>query len=380
MSRFLTVMEAIDLGLLGNHDYQKRDRMRLSKIAKHVYQELNLSVIKSAERKVYQINKRTNSIDLPCNFSQLSSVNLVDDCGLFYPVFRNEALKGDWVDVAAQKDCACEFKCGYQLCNTIKSYEGVVETKTDYTPTGEPISFECVTRRGIDGNFFYEDKQYPQRQYVSGVWVDTILHTERTKLCTVELDHNGCVCDSNTNIDVICNACGITDLNQTCTPLGGNSNTPPNVGDDTWIYWCSTKLDWFSVQCGCHPKGLRMKNCNAIYNISELGNRLIFPPNFGWDKVMIRTYMDEGPNEIKIPMIAVGAFVTGLKYWDARWDDRKQNLKQVYQQDYTKAQWGLLLELNKYRLEEQRMILTPPTFVPSYSIPQRTNNAYYDSQ
>lgn len=378
MSRFVTPLEAIDLGLLGNKDYQKRDRMRMAKFAKYVWSDMNLSTVKVAQRKVYQIDKRTNSIKLPCEFSQLSSVNLVDDCGLFYPVFRNDSLKGDWVDVAAAKDCACEYKCGYKLCNTIKGYEVVEETMDDFTPDGEPVSFDCVTRRGINGNMFYEDKQYPLRQYVSGVWTDTVLHTERIKLCEVEVDDNGCCCDSEANIEAICNACGITNLDQNCVALGGNSTCPPTEGEDTWIYWCSTRLDWFSIQCGAYPCGFK-KGCNNIYNVSELGDRLIFPANFGWDKVMIRTYMDAGLKELQIPMIALDTFITGCKWWDARWDDKRQGMAKIYEADYTKLKWGLLLELNKYRLAEQRMIMTPPVYVPSYNSQRTNTQGYYDN-
>lgn len=369
--RFIPVKEAIDMRLLGNLDYQKRDRLRLAKWAKYVFNDMNLTTLKIARREYFQVNKKTNSINLPCPFEQLSSLNVVY-CGVEFPVYRNDNIKeSDIYEIDAAKDCACEHSCGYKLCSLIKSYVAISETKTDELPNGDPISFTCVSRKGVNANgFFYEEIQYPQRIYEDGVWVDTVLHTEQRKLCEVEVDSNGCCCDTEQNINSVCTACGWTDNNGLVTgnspiPVGGNSWCPPNTTDDTWIYWCSTKLDWFSVQCGCFPKGFR-GGCNNVYNISELGDRLIFPPNFGWDKVLIRWYDSVDLNNLQIPFIALETFITGLMWWDCRFNDNKQQMAVKYESDYSKQKWGLLLELNKYRIAEQRMILNPPTFVPSY--------------
>jgi len=38
----------------------------------------------------------------------------------------------------------------------------------------------------------------------------------------------------------------------------------------------------------------------------------------------------------------------------------------VFGEKYSRQKWGLYLELNKHRMAEQRMILTPPTYVPSF--------------
>jgi hypothetical protein len=238
-----------------------------------------------------------------------------------------------------------------------------LSTKTDKYPNGDDVSFECVDRKGIMGDQFYEECQFPIRQYVSGVWINTILTTERKVLCTVEVDANGCVCDTETNINNICNACGIQNNNNTQCCVGGTANCPPRDSCDTWTYYCDNKMDWFSIQCGQFP--FFQKGCNNIYNISELGDRLIFPHNFGWDKVIIRWYPDTGLNEIKIPMIAVNTFIMGLKWWDTQFNDKKQREAAVFGRNYALMKFGLLRELNKYRLAELKMILTPPMFVPS---------------
>jgi hypothetical protein len=367
--RFIPVKEAIDMRLLGNGDYQKRDRLRLAKWAKHVFNDMNLTTLKIARREYFQVNKRTNSITLPCPFEQFSSLNVVY-CGVEIPVYRNDNIKeSDIYEIDAAKDCTCERNCGYKLCSLIKSYVAVSETKTDQLPNGTPISFTCVSRKGVNANgFFYEELQYPQRVYEDGVWTDTVLHTEQRKLCEVEVDQNGCCCDTEQNINNVCDACGWSNSfvqGNSPIPVGGNSWCPPNATDDTWIYWCSTKLDWFSVQCGNFPKGFR-GGCNNVYNISELGDRLIFPANFGWDKVLVRWYDSASLNDLQIPIIALDTFIVGLMWWDCRFNDNKQQLAVKYESDYSKLKWGMLLELNKYRIAEQRMILNPPVNVPSY--------------
>ncbi|HNU13626.1 MAG TPA: hypothetical protein PKI55_04150 [Chitinophagaceae bacterium] len=364
---WINVKEAIDIRLLGNEDYQKRDRLRLMKWSKYVYQDLNLSVVKKAIRKRMAINKRTNSIDLPCNSLQLSSVSVIDKCGIEYPVYRNRKIfeDTDIVDVSAKKDCECEYKCNSPLCNLVKGYEAVVSTKTDKNPDGSEVSFECIDRKAVDDQgFFYEQLQYPKRIYEDGVWTETVLFTENRKLCKVEVDENGCVCDTEENLNNICTACGIDNINQSLCCIGGDANTPPD-GCDTWIYYCNNKLQWLASQCGgpyiCPP------GFNNIYNLSELGDRIIFPANFGWDEVMVRYYTTPNMKDIEIPFVAIDTFILGLMWWDCRFNDKKQALAQKYSIDYSNLKFGLLKELNKYRIQELGMIFTIPAFIPSYT-------------
>lgn len=377
MTEFITINEIVQLPLLANDDILQRGKGRMLKWAKYVFQDLNLDVLKETRRQYFQINKKTNSVDLPCPASMVSSVNIVDAAGTIYPVWKNGRLHPDIADVSAAKDCACEYKCGHKLCNLIKGYKAVVSTKTDKLPDGEDISFTCVDRKGVVGDTFYEETQYPLRVYLSGVWTDTILYTEKRELCKVEIDKNGCVCDTNSNIENVCNTCcgstgtTSTTLDNQPIPVGGTSLIPPCPEATTWMYYCNSKLDWFSIQCGNYP--YCRSEFDNIYNITDSGNRLVFPANFGFDKVLIRFYQNQNLKDIKIPMIAVDTFVSGLKWWDVRWNDRKQNLAVKYEMDYTKLKWGLLGELNKYRIAELKMMTTPPVYMPSYIQPGTGN-------
>jgi len=373
MSRFFKVEEAVRLRLLGNEDYQQRDKGRLLSWAKYVWQDMNLTTVKKTVRKRFAINKKTNTVDLPCSFLKLSSVSVMDKCGIEYPVYRNQSLHDDIVDVSAAKDCACEYNCGNELCSLIKGYEAVVSTKEDKNPDGSDVSFECIDRKCIDDQgFFYEQLQYPKRIYEDGVWTETVLFTEDRKLCKVEVDENGCCCDTEENVNAVCTACGIENVNSSLCCIGGTAMEPPNDACNTWIYYCNRKLDWFSIQCGGYPYCL--KSCNNIYNISELGDRLIFPSNFGWDDVIIRWYDDTGLKDLEIPIVAIDTFVVGLMWWDCRFNDRKQNLAGVYGSQYATLKFGLLKELNKYRIAELQMIMAPPVYVPSYIV--GTSNQY----
>lgn len=367
MGRFIPLTEVLDIAMLGNDDMQKRSKGRLRKWAKYVFQDMNLTSMKVAKREYFKINKRTNTVDLPCDFLQLSSVNVVY-CGIEYPVYlNNKSVKLlDIPEVPATKDCTCEYECGHKLCSTIKGYVAVITTVTDKMPNGDDVTFTCVERKGCDSSgFLYTETQYPERVYEDGVWVDTILQTKSEKLCKLEVDENGCVCDTDENLEACCSSCCV-DGNTSVIPYGGTADTPPCPSDDTWIYWCSTIFDWFSLQCGSYPYGFR-QGCENVYNISELGDRLIFPANFGFDKVIVRYYADINTNDLQIPFIALDTFITGLKWWDNRFSDNMERRKLAlgFEADYTKLKWGLLTELNKYRIAELRMILTPPTFIPS---------------
>jgi hypothetical protein len=358
MSRFFTAKEAVDLRLLGNDDVLKRDKLRLLKWAPYVYRDLNISTIRKPVRKKYKINKRTNTIDLDCSFLQLSSVSILDGCGIEYPVYRNnKILKGDdIVDVGASKNCACERNCNSNLCNIIKNYEAVQSVKTDFMPNGSEVSFNCVDRKWVDGQgFFYEQTQYPKRIYDNGVWTDTVLYTEDRKLCEVEVDNNGCVCDTEENLNKLCNSCGFKDLNTSLCCFGGTAEKPPDDKCERWVYYCNSKMDWFSVQCGSF--NYCRSGYENIYNITELGDRLIFPANFGWDSVIVRTYEDVKTSEAFIPFMAIDTFIVGLMWWDCRFNDRKQQLADRYGRIYADLKFGLLKELNRYRIAELAMIV-----------------------
>lgn len=368
MSRFFTPIEAVEIRLLGNHDYQERDRMRLLKWSKYVYRDLNLTTVRKAVRKRYAINKRTNSVDLDKKFLQLSSVGVVDKCGIEYPVYRSHKImdNADIVDVGAAKDCECEYNCNSTLCNVIKGYEAVVSTKTDKMPDGSDVSFECIDRKAVDDQgFFYEQLQYPKRIYEDGVWTDTIKYTEDKKLCKVEVDSNGCVCDTEENLDALCKCCGIDELDTSMCCIGGSASVPPSDNCNTWTYRCNTKLDWFMVQCGCF--NYCASGCENIYNISELGDRLLFPANFGWDNVIVRTYEDARMSDMQIPVVAIDTFIVGLMWWDVRFDDKKQMLEPKYSNDYSRLKFGLLKQLNKRRISELAKVMSPPAHIPSYS-------------
>lgn len=373
MSRFITPIEAVDIRLLGNSDYQKRDRLRLSKWSKFVWQDMNLTTIKRARRERFTINRKTRSIDMPCEFLQFCSVNVEDECGNEIPIYRNQRVKDDIVDVSAAKDCDCEYNCGYKLCSTIKGYEAVVSVKSDDLPSGSNKNFDCVDRKGIDDQgYFYEQLQYPKRIYEDGVWTDTILYTEDRKLCKVEVDENGCCCDTEENIDAVCTACGIDTVDSSLCCIGGNASTPPSESCDTWTYYCNSKLDWFMIQCGCFP--YLSAEYNNVYNISELGDRIIFPHNFAWEKVILRWYEDTGFSDLQIPIISIDTFVTGLMWWDCRFNDKKQALADKYGRQYATLKFGLIKELNKRRVAELAKIMTPTRFMPSY-VYSRTNQS-----
>ena len=379
MAIFEPVSKVVKDLCLRSGDILQRSKGLYLNCALDVYKDMEITSLKIPKRAIFKINKRTNTVDLPCNALQLSGVNVMDYNGVFYPVFKNDRLHNDMIDISAAKDCACEEKCGYQLCNMIKGYEAIQETTSEEMPDGSFQDFTSTTKKGVLGEIFYIEKTYPQRIYEDGVWTDVQLTTEKKELCKVEINANGCVCDTQQNIDNLCACCGLEDdsavNNQPRICVGGNAQACGTATE--WVYYCGSKMDWFSVECGVYFSTRRP--FNNIYNINEAGNRLIFPRDFGFDKVMIRWYTDINLNEMQIPFMAKQTFMKGLQYYAAINNEKKQNLALLYSRDYTAMKFGLLLELNKYRIAEWRMILTPPVYMPSYSpiANQYYANGYY---
>jgi hypothetical protein len=418
MAIFYSASDAIDLALLGNDDYTKVEKMRLLKYAKYVYDDMNMQVIKEAKRGFFKINKRTNTVEMPENAYRLSSVNVFDG-RRFWPVFRNDdsELHDDIVDVSAKKNCACQYQCGNSICNMVNGYVAVTSQVSDVMPNGTPVTFTAVNRLVSDRQgFVYMQTQAPLHVYTNGVWTNTILNTVNTTSCRCEVDSNGCILDTPENWNNICQVCGFPPPNQT-PPVGypfpatqsppflnppvlpwppPPSNVIPNVfqpangpipfgGDansfcgsttvNTWAYYSNSRADWLGVQCGLYNS---MKNFRNIYNINEEGNKLIFPHNFGFDKVMLRWYENISAKDIKISIDEVSCFATGLLWWRYRHDPKNQNLEMKFGKDYADQKFGLLMERNKYRIQEQRMSLTPPVCIPAYWGRERGNRGMYD--
>lgn len=378
MAKFYTSEELAESLCIRSGDPLMHNKALYLDCCEDVWIDMNEDVLKIANRvkipvrQVFNVDKKTNSVNIPNKALKVSSISAVDKWGCYSPLYRNDSIEDDVIDLGAAHDCGCENNCSSKLCNTIKGYEAVKTTKSDFLPNGDAISFDCIDKKMLDDNgFLYEQLQYPLRIYVSGVWTDTVKHTENKKLCAVEVDDNGCVCDTEQNLNIICDACNISD---TSIVYGGDSINPPACAPDatTWMYQCASKMEWFNVQCGDYA--YRCGNgFGNIYNISQLGNRIIFPSNFGYGKVMIRFYEDIDLKDIRFPYLAKEAAMTGIQYFAATNHDKKQNLATAYGQKYSRQKWGLLLALNKYTLAELNNIFIQKVFVPSY-----LENRYYN--
>jgi len=383
MPRFYDINTTVEDLCQRSGDLLLRNKGLFLSVANEVWDDLNEDTLKLAEkvkipfRQIFWVDKRTNSINIPKNSLKICSISAIDKWGCYWPIYRNTKLNDDIVELGEAQNCACENNCSSKLCNTVKGYEAVTTIRSDFLPNGDPIDFTCIDKKAFDGQgFLYEQTQYPLRVYTSGVWADTIKYTEDKKLCKVDVDAQGCICDTEENLNAICNACGIND---TSIVYGGNSSAPPICAPDatSWVYQCASKMEWFSVQCGSFP--YRCGNgYNNIYNIDQLGNRIIFPHNFGWDKVMIRFYEDISLQNLQIPYLAKECFMTGLQYFATCHHDKKQQLSAVYGQKYSKQKWGLLLTLNKLTIAEQSQIFMPKVFMPSYLQNRNYGNNYYD--
>lgn len=378
MARFEPLYDVVDQLCLRSGDINRRKKGLFLSVAGDVWSDLNETTLKIAKRikipirREFNVNKRTNSLDLPCNFNRLASVNVVDECGVIHPIFRNLSLHDDIVQVPPDKNCACEHNCGYQLCNTIKGYVAVQSVQSDFNPDGSPVSFNCVSRIAVGKNgVVYKETQYPQRVYTNGVWTSTILYTENKEICQCDTDDNGCICDTERNVTLLCESCGIRNFQDGIAPrnlsecVGGTAECPPDQACNEWVYYCNTKMDWFTVQCGCEGRGIR-KGFRNIYNIGENGKRLIFPKDFGFEKALVRFYEDIDINNLLIPYVAKQTYMTGLMAFAYEYNPEMFQAGQAYAANYSRQKWGLFTELNKMRIAELGNTIAAASYVPSY--------------
>lgn len=353
MAVFVPIIDVVEEACFSMDDFLLRNKMKFLRFAGRIYNDdMNLGAIKATKRQFMNINKRTNTIDLPENCLKLSAVSWVDESGKEWPLFRNGRLSDDIVDIKADPNCACG--CKNELCNMIKGYESISEEVTDELPNGDPVTFTCLSIKGYDPDgTFYETKQYPIRRFTDGVWTGTELETEKIELCKLELDSAGCVVDCEDNFQAVA-TCG----------CGGSNTTSSELPANVVRLSCTPILSTFAIQSGsCYSAGMQFVN---VYNLTELGNRLIFPPEFPKDKVLVRYYVNTGLKDIGIPSVARKAFISGLMFYlyENRPDRESQQLAAIFESRYTKQQFALVQEMNKYNKDEQQMIMTPPVRWP----------------
>lgn len=351
MPKFITISQIADQANFLVRDYQQLDRLRFNKLAADfVFPDLQLDIIKEAKRVFLYVDKRTNTIDIPCDNIEISSVSWVDQWGIIHPVYRNTRLHNDIVDAGATKNCACT--CSSDLCNMIKGYESVITYVDAKMPDDSTQTFTCTNRKYYDseGNYF-EQTQSPQREYENGEWVDTVLATTDTELCKLELDANGCVRDCDENYRLV-TSCGCSFYSNECSTT---PQLPPAIQGFTLAQNYAIECGrWFAIPC----------YFNNIYNINDEGTKLIFPYNFAFDRILLRYYSDTPMREMKVPFMASYAFICGIMWYNICFDPRQTQLERLLSKRYVDAKFALIQELNKISQDEMRMIMNPPVYVP----------------
>jgi len=352
MPKFLTIRQLADQATFLVKDYQQINRMRFNKLAADfVFPDFEFEVVKEAKREYLYVNKRTNTIELPCDCIQVSSLSWVDQYGRLHPIYRNTSLHDDIVDFGAKRDCACT--CSGDLCNMIKGYESVITYVDAEMPDTTTETFTCVNRKwySADGTY-YEQTQAPQRVYESGEWVTTEVVTTDTELCKLELTETGCVRDCEENYAAV-TSCGCSWYGDDCC------GTPPALKSvDGYTLSTAYAIEsgrWFSLPCA---------GFNNIYNINDQGDKLIFPYDFGFDRVLLRYYSNVPMQEMKVPFAAAYAFICGIMFYNIAFDDKQQQMAMVLSMKYSRAKFALIEELNKYNQQEVLEIMSPYTYVP----------------
>lgn len=319
-----SVDEVIRSLMRRENDTMERNFLRYRSVARDVFRDLNLGAIKYTERRLIEVDKNTNSIKLPCNYLKLSSISVIDECDKIHTLIHNKNLTDDIVDVSAKKDCGCECGCQDSLCGTVKNYEAIIEEVTEQMPDDSEKVFQKITRKILypDGSLRVS-YTYPIRKYTDGVWTTTEDVTDEEQICKLEVKKCGCLVnndDNETALNACCNA--------------------ENIQTD---FGCTV----------CDDGSLE-------YNFSEQGDRIFFPSNFSFEKVLLRFYVESKVKEILVPLIAKSAYMAGLKFFASEYDDKvPQSRLATFKTGYNNKKDLLALDISKLTIAEVHKALIP---------------------
>lgn len=313
-------------------DNMERNFLKYRDTVRDVFRDLNLVAIKYTERRLIEVDKRTNSIEIPCNYLKLASVGIIDECNKIQMLIRNNNILDDIIDVSVKKRCGCECGCQDDLCGTIKNYEAILEDVTETMPDDSTKVFTKITRKTLypDGSVMM-DYTFPIRLYENGEWTDTVLTNETELICKLEMETCGCVKNCQVNRDVLL---GCINADSLSTDYGCTINNDCGIG--------------------CQAESQMM------YNFTELGNRISLPSNISYDKVLLRFYVEPKIKEIRVPLIAKPAFMAGVKHYATEYDESvAQSRQETYKRSYNSKKDLLALDLSKCSLKEIYSVLTP---------------------
>lgn len=304
--------------------------MKYRSVVMDVWRDLKLYAIKYTKRAFFQVDKKTNSIIMPDDFLFRSSISVLDECNKIQILSINQEVSDDIIDISLDHDCHCECGCKSDLCGQIKSYEAIVEDTQELMPDDTYQTFTSVTRKRMDaGGRFVVEKTFPVRVYSDGEWTGVELKTEIEELCYLDTNPCGCVKPTKEN------ECKVNDC-------------------------CNA--DIFKTECGsylCPTPGA------LAYNISEEGNRIVFPSTFNYDKALVRYYAEDKMSEIRVPLIAKKAFIHGVKSFIMPFDDGQPLWRiRLFDKYYTDSKADLFTLLNRFSMKELKQVLSPKRIMP----------------
>lgn len=301
-------LELIKSLLLRKGDVQGIGLMKYRAVAREVFMDLNLDVLRFTERRWLPVDKKTLTVILPDNLLKLARVEVNGIDGRRHKVMFTDEHLYDVPVIQAPAGCGCGCGCTGKLCASIESYSKEEEDVIEDMPDETTKTFKKTTIRRVnaDGSISIE-RTFPIRIYEDDEWIDTVLTTETENVCKVEVKEEcGCIKQTAANAVIIENHCAgfiETDSCDRCVePVPG-------------------------------------------YGINEIGDRLVMPPGFIYDKVLVVYYADGKLNDMLIPKYARKAFIYGLEDAVAIFDRdenqyRIEKFKDIYDKEKERV-WGL---------------------------------------
>lgn len=202
----MPLSEAVDMFMSLQNNSNQNHKLLYRTSGRMIWKELLGDTLTSVRSVYVAVDQSTKRFTLPKDIMRLYSISFVDKCGIIHPIFYDEN-----VSTLELLDFNNEDSCGCQKCKGKDSLCSIFETVT-YTDTVAEVSIEGTTDtfrirkyviRDVLGKVTEVTEYYGPYDVNGSPTNDEIFKTTKEVICNLELDDNGCVCNSHVNNQIV---------------------------------------------------------------------------------------------------------------------------------------------------------------------------------
>ena len=238
-----TLAEIVDQYMMLSFNDKRKYYLNYLVAAQWAWKELLWDTIWQVKSKYVDVDKTTTpySIKVPKDMLRLLNVSVVDSCNNLQPYSVDNGMN-TLVKPKLKQKCNCHGVNGCEdaLCETIDSITIVMK---DIMIDGIAYTEKIWTKRTPNGDLL-QIRETPVKNYASDGTFTVIIDTQEKLICSLEVNHVGCVLPTEKNVHLIITHCGAclpacmemvcnTDISKTPNPWGRFKEECHNIFVDT---------------------------------------------------------------------------------------------------------------------------------------------------